>query len=405
MLLILAGVSINLVIGNNGIISRAKDAKEATEQAVVNDQIEMNSLYDELAGFLDESNGGNGGGSGNGGLSPEDTTATTTPYLPTGFSKVAGTSLSTGLVIQDSTGNQYVWVEVPKTDTVYPNAGLAITNFTEDEYTAIENDLHTYTSTYRNGTSFTDTYYKDTDNTGWFADATAYNTAKQNMLKSVYQNGGFYVGRYETGIATTQSPRTASGDTAQTPVIKANAYPYNYVTRKQAKVLAESMEHGNRTSSLMFGVQWDLVLKYLETKNAATQDQLKTNSKDIGNYANAKFKMTSTKAKYAIYSKSSSTLGNWNNVPADYEKPDSGTENKVLLTTGANETRNSKMNICDLAGNVCEWTLEKTSNDSYPCARRGGLYSNGGSNFPASDRSSYGTTISYDYIGFRVSLY
>ena len=110
VLLILAGVSINLVIGNNGIITKAGDAKDATEQATVNDQIAMNSLYDELAGFLDESNGGNGGGSGNGGLSPEDTTATTTPYLPTGFSKVVGTSLSTGLVIQDSTGNQYVWV-------------------------------------------------------------------------------------------------------------------------------------------------------------------------------------------------------------------------------------------------------------------------------------------------------
>lgn len=34
-------------------------------------------------------------------------------YLPTGFSKVKGTSLETGLTIQDSKGNQYVWVEVP----------------------------------------------------------------------------------------------------------------------------------------------------------------------------------------------------------------------------------------------------------------------------------------------------
>ena len=55
------------MIGNNGIITKARDAKEATEQATVNDQIAMNSLYDELAGFLDESNGGNGGGSGGSG--------------------------------------------------------------------------------------------------------------------------------------------------------------------------------------------------------------------------------------------------------------------------------------------------------------------------------------------------
>ena len=61
VLLILAGVSINLVIGQNGIITKAGDAKKQTEQATVNDQIAMNSLYDELAGFLNGSNGGNGG--------------------------------------------------------------------------------------------------------------------------------------------------------------------------------------------------------------------------------------------------------------------------------------------------------------------------------------------------------
>ena len=406
VLLILAGVSINLVIGQNGLIKKAGDAKDATEQAVEDDRTAINTLYDEMVGFLDESNGGNGGGSGNGGLSPEDTTATTTPYLPTGFSKVVGTSLSTGLVIQDSTGNQYVWVEVPKTDTVYPNAGLAITNFTEDEYTAIENDLHTYTSTYRNGTSYTDTYYPEKANTGWFADATAYNTAKNNMLKSVYENGGFYVGRYETGISTTQSPRAASGNTTgYTPVIKANAYPYNYVTRTQAKELAESMEHGDKTSSLMFGVQWDLVLAFMHNKGGVEDSLLTSDSKTIGNYANAKFSMTSTSAKYAIYSQSSYTLGTWHDVPADYEKPDSGTENCVLLTTGANETRNSQMNICDIAGNVCEWTLEYASGALFPCATRGGNYYNGGSNVPASLRNIYFTTESNGNFGFRVSLY
>ena len=341
--------------------------------------------------------------------------------IPVGFYYVGGTKDS-GLVISDNSadenkykgqttvgtdlqGNQYVWIEVPKTAAVYPTAGLAITSFTDDEYTKIEDDLHTYTSVYRNGTSYTDTYYPDKKNTGWFESADKYNEAKQNMLKSVYENGGFYVGRYETGIAITQSPRTTSGDTTQIPVIKANAYPYNYVTRTQAKVLAENMAHGDKTTSLMFGVQWDLVLKYLETKNAATQDQLKTDSKDIGNYANAKFKMTSTKAKYAIYSQSSYTLGTWNDVPADYEKPDSGTENWVLLTTGANETRNSQMNICDIAGNVWECTLEKTSGADFPCASRGGYYNYNGSSYPASYRLNGGTSSSSNNLGFRVSLY
>ena len=72
----------------------------------------------------------------------------TEPYLPTGFTKVEGTSLANGYTIQDSTGNQYVWVEVPKTSEVYPTAGLNITGFSNDEYAKIETDLHTYTNDY-----------------------------------------------------------------------------------------------------------------------------------------------------------------------------------------------------------------------------------------------------------------
>lgn len=33
-------------------------------------------------------------------------------YLPDGFTQVEGTDLDSGLTIQDSIGNQYVWVEV-----------------------------------------------------------------------------------------------------------------------------------------------------------------------------------------------------------------------------------------------------------------------------------------------------
>ena len=54
VLLILAGVSLNLVLGNNGIITKAKDAKEATGQATLEEQTAMNSLYDEMAGYLGE---------------------------------------------------------------------------------------------------------------------------------------------------------------------------------------------------------------------------------------------------------------------------------------------------------------------------------------------------------------
>ena len=87
-------------------------------------------------------------------------TNTTTPYLPTGFTQVTGNNLSNGLTIQDSKGNQYVWVEVPKTKAIYKTAGLEIVTFSDDEYTSIENDLHTYTNDYRED-GYVDEYYSD----------------------------------------------------------------------------------------------------------------------------------------------------------------------------------------------------------------------------------------------------
>ena len=311
-------------------------------------------------------------------------------YLPEGFTQVEGTTLENGLTIQDSTGNQYVWVEVPMTDEVYPTAGLAITSFTDEEYTAIETDLHTYTNDYRNGTSYKDEYYSDAT-TGLTSEQ--YTALKQKMLKSVYQNGGFYVGKYETGIE--DAPKTSgSASTAptETPVIKQNAYPYNYVTCSQAQTLASNMESGNYTSSLMFGVQWDLVLKYLETKGTAQAD-LKTNSTSWGNYFNNLWNITNENSKY--YTNSQWTSGAYGAK---------GSSKSILLSTGASDTF-SKQGIYDLAGNVWEWTLEYTSNSSYPCARRGGYYFYNGSDCPAAYRGINNAAGYGNGFGFRVSLY
>ena len=316
---------------------------------------------------------------------------TTNPYLPDGFTKVDGTTLENGLTIQDSTGNQYVWVEVPKTAEVYPTAGLAIKDFTENEYTAIETDLHTYTSDYRKD-RYVDKYSSDAT-TGLTSEQ--YTALKQKMLKSVYQNGGFYVGKYETGIEDT--PKTDGSESTaptETPVIKQNAYPYNFVTCSQAQLLASNMESGNYTSSLMFGVQWDLIMKYLETKGTSQAD-LTTDSTSWGNYHNSLWNITNTNSKYA-------PNGSRWTVGAYGEK----TSNSIiLLSTGASDTF-SKQGIYDLAGNVWEWTLEYTSDSSNPCADRGGSYCGGyGSNFPAAYRDSNIATCCGNGLGFRVSLY
>ena len=312
-------------------------------------------------------------------------------YLPDGFTQVEETTLENGLTIQDSKGNQYVWVEVPKTSEVYPTAGLNIKDFTTDEYTAIETDLHTYANDYRNGTSYKDEYYSDAT-TG--LTSAQYTELKQKMLKSVYKNGGFYVGKYETGIENAPKTSGSSSTTpTEIPVIKQNAYPYNYVTCSQAQTLASKMESGNYTSSLMFGVQWDLVLKYLETKGTSQAD-LKTDSTTWGNYQNNSWNITNANSKYAPNG------SGWTNGAYGTKASDS----RILLSTGASDTF-SKQGIYDIAGNVCEWTLECTSDSSTPCAYRGGSYNSGGYSYPAVCRNRNDTTRYYDGIGFRVSLF
>ena len=162
----------------------------------------------------------------------------------------------------------------------------------------------------------------------------------------------------------------------------------------------------------MFGIQWDLVLRFLSKKGVET-NFLNDNSETWGNYYNQPFEIN--RGKYSVASP-------WN-VYIDYTQ---ATENKVtvegnvsrkigttstdkiLLTTGASDT-NSKKNIYDLAGNIYEWTLEHSTyvynETSYPCAFRGGGFSNSGGDDPASYRNYVTTSYSNYVLGLRVSLY
>ena len=411
VLLILAGVSINLVLGNNGIIAKAKEAQRKSAEASQNDLIGMNELAQQLEGKL---NGSTGSGSENGGKTEPETV----PYLPSDdFHYDTSTSVDTGLVIQDASGNEYVWVVVPRTTAVYKTTGLGKTTFTDADYTSIENDLKDYTSTYVTTYGYSDTYVADDKSVGWFADETAYNNLKNSMLKSVYENGGFYVGRYEAGIGTNRTSIEAQVNgkypvPTTAPVTKADAYPYTYVTRTQAQNLASNVNSGTKTSSLMFGVQWDLVLVFMskDTAKITSTDDLTTNSTAIGNYRDSVFQLSQT-GKYATmsdYNLSStwnpSTTSTTNFVDSSRNKiAQSSNGNGILVTTGTSE-KNKVMNIYDVAGNVWEWTLEKTSKND-PCASRGGGFSNTGTNYPTACRCDVGIDYSNNRIGFRVSLF
>ena len=429
VLLILAGVSINTLFGDNGIIKKAQDAQNRMNNAQESD---LNAL-NELDEFIYDATG------------KLPSTEDTTPYYPDGtFSKVSRTNLSNGLVIQDANKNEYVWIEVPKSlynneaynteTTTADKTPYSTTNFekyntetttadkkpaSSTDYDNIEYCLHKYTDYYRNGTSYKDKYYS-VEATGLTSEQ--YIALKQKMLKSVYENGGFWIGRYEAGIAENRTSKNIDLETAPAPLSTSKTgteenpifpYPYNHVTCSQAQTLASKLSTGKSyTSSLMFGVQWDLVLKHIETKEVENGTTLETiqsalsedNSSSWGNCFNASF--TINRGKYKA-------LGMWYNYNTELEgyvtyvngtsTKVKSTSNSILLTTGASDTC-KKMNIYDLAGNVAEWTLEYAFRTNSPCTMRGGssnLY-NAGS---ASSRSNTSPAGEGDTIGFRLSLY
>ena len=416
VLLILAGISISLVVGDNGLIRKSKDAKKQYEEAQANEL----AMTDEAGDLIDETVTGKGKK-----LTGEEyTTDYTKPYLPSSdFSVVEGTTLANGLVVSDKQGNEYVWVEVPT--NIYDNETYNTETNAGDKKPAskkntdkIEYCLKKYTSAYRKD-GFSDEYMEDSA-AGWFAGETEYNNAKKAMLKSVYENGGFYVGRYEAGISEFRTSN--ENEPTEVPVSKQNMIPYTNITRTQAKKLAEKVNSGGYTSSLMFGIQWDLMLAFMQNKGGVDVSTLTTDSTSIGNCSNNKWSITNNKAKY---SKDYGT--SWND--GSYTKKE---EEEVLLTTGASNSF-AKMNIYDVAGNVVEWTLEGNQNapevsstgirlaslinnkvssirlaitgPSAPCVYRGGSYYLDGSYNPASNRFGYFVGDCSDAVGFRVTLY
>ena len=383
-------------------------------------QILAKEAYEKQLDNLDEIRDEINGGAGT--KVPAEATAETAPYFPDNtFTKKEGT-IDTGLVIKDASGNEYVWVVVPRTTAVYKTTGLGKTTFTDADYTSIEKDLKDYTSIYVTESGYSDLYYPDDKNVGWFADETAYNNLKNSMLKSVYENGGFYVGRYEAGIDTTTGTNRTSIESqvdgkypvpTTAPVTKADAYPYTYVTRTQAQNLASNVNSGTKTSSLMFGVQWDLVLAFMHNKGNIEDSTLTSNSTTIGNYYNSTFDLD--RGKYAQFGQLGNTWKNFdsaldsivvsNETTGKMKKTEQNSyQNGILLTTGGTE-QSKVMNIYDIAGNVCEWTLEKTSNTYDQCVARGGLFNDTGSYRPAADHDGNSSGHSFYSIGFRVSIF
>ena len=478
VLLILAGVTITMLTGDNGILKQATNARETNSKAEFEEQvklavmaskvndtasIDLKTLDEELnkisgttitksadnnlpwtvkkgsyevtitaEGTITTNTTGKDDGKKDdetkidyGTKTPAEDTRTVieqaTAAKPTGSTINPNTNETTGIVMIDSNQNEWVWIEVPS--TVFTSATSST------DYNNIKADLIEYANNYRK--TWRDEWYAMdgstlvTASTEGLTDAqkllnngcgltyNEYNKNYNKMLSSIYTNKGFYIGRYEAGIAGSDEntslarySRTEITSSSPKTVSKKNMIPYNYIYCSEAQQLANGMSTGNKISNLMYGIQWDLVCKFLEVKGNwdtttnTAQYYIKQNSTSWGNYRNSS--ITLTRGKYNI-----SVWTLFNTDTTDYVTNSVTANNKsILLTTGASEDTN-KMNIYDFAGNEREWTLElATLYTSSPCSGRGGIfYNHGFSDGPASDRLSSYTTFGENGIGLRPSLY
>ncbi len=418
VLLILAGVTISTLTGENGILTRAQMAKEDTEKATAEERIqteimgsydntgkiELNVLNNNLKNnipeliykgkVLSETNKITNLPatvvldtykiqiSEDGEVREIKTVAEITDYVtkntlvedeygnllivPEDFKiRVDNTTnnadtVNNGIVIEDRKGNQFVWIPLGevKTDNAGTTVNITLNRYDFDDYT--EDTIENHDSSYEN--------------------AIAKNIA--DFINHSNSNNGYYIGRYEAGIVNynaqniiTENTNKEVNWTGYSPeegkklelVCKSGVQPWNYVTQNKASELARNMYTGkNYESDLINSYAWDTAISYIQMCG------MKTNSKSY-----------------------SSQDGQF----IDTSKP-SMTGKGILNSTN---TVDEQCNIYDMAGNETEWSTETSNLNSTPCVDRGGMYY--WDERSANVRGMNSNTLVYDYISFRPVLY
>ena len=356
--------------------------------------------------------------------------------IPSGFYYVTGKP-STGLVISDKFddddnnskgGNQFVWVPCNGGKATYQKHTYAKANV---------NDLSGSTEDEGNGKWRTYYYrnYSDWQDNG--GDST-----------SVTKYGGFYIARYEAGVAS-NADFYANSDGAKyevndkknnseyIPVSKKNNQSWNYISQESAKAVSAKMyDKAVVKSQLVDGYAWDTTVEWM----SKSIDGIANDSTAKGNYANNTGKVINN-ALYAIHRLTiRNSDGAWigwspnttykkGNVTTSARAMTTEERNKYTfknntyddstyryniyteLATGSLEDANIN-NIYDMAGNMWEWTTETGKHDSKDtdatnyAVLRGGSFNWYGSDAPVSYRYGGGSVGGYNIdIGFRVVLY
>ena len=361
VLLILSSVSLNLVLGDNGIIVKAKEAAETTAAAQEKEAMERNLLEKELENSLSTP-----------AVEPTDGVK-----IPTGFYYVGGTKAS-GIVISDNKndknkyrnqkvvgtdllGNQYVWIpcttDSSSSDLQYARTEWGVEVDGDDNSRAIKDEL-----------TLTDASvtYSDADTAnGINADVSKEIVAQIKAEKaSVAQYGGYYIGRYEVG---------RNSDTA---VVKYNQTPYASITWSTAYGLAKKIITNSEVNSyLCSSYAWDTAVNFIQNNSTAK------------NYA------TSIEG----------FNGNWN--PQAVKDP----SGNVIKPAGTSQQLNTGLttqfcNIFDMGGNEAEFTTELNPGTSETVVLRGGIYYYYG-DVPAGYRWADRSGCAHFYHGFRATLF
>ena len=352
VLLILAGVTIAVLSGDNGILMKAQEAKTQTKAA---EEEELRNLAQAEAAtnlkdtvYTDNSTG-------------KDVTVT----IPAGFavSHLEGeNTINDGLVIIDKNGNEFVWVPVEN-----------FNEFVRHDFEGKVSDSDFIS------TEVEDNKYYEPVGDGNNVDLNATQSVKevQLMYKSVKENKGFYIGRYEAGTSTI---RTEDSILIDDVVVKKKAFVYNYVkwgnsitdetggAVELARLFSDRNGYTSVQSTLCYGVQWDAIMRWISEDDTISSCLINSIGKGwhVDNYQN----------------------GNQNHITGiDVD------ENKS----------NCIKNIYDMAGNVYEFTMERFKRDSI--VRRGSHYNNTGADDTISHRGACGPMFPGEHMGFRVALY
>ena len=356
ILLILAGVSIAMLTGENGILSQAKKAKEETEEARKNEE----NIIENYEGYLNSYSGEN---------TEFIDSLGNKVKVPEGFRVInPEDNVEDGIVIEDvvhekTKGSQFVWIPVGKDikksdgttfDIVLKryvfngdgtiNEELSKEGVSDQLRKYSENDENYYTEGLKN--SKTDNVHaKDIE----------------DFKEKVEKAGGYYIGRYEARI---ENERKSKDEELGQLTVKADDYIYNYVTQAQAAKASQNMYtvNSNFTSDLVNGFAWDTAVVFLQ-------------------------ECDDRENKSILYSKQNSI-----NTTISIK----GTNNLTVM--------DKICNIFDMASNCYEWTTETYSKDGYSTVDRGGGC-NSASNF-TTGRGQDRTLNTYHYmISFRPIIY